>query len=307
MPITSPITGKPNVKLEKTISRQAIIDSYKRIKPTGVDVSRFFNDTKEIKIYRCLDSGYLFYYPLNIAGDDKFYQELEKFPWYYMDWKWEHQKSFDLINVSDKVLEIGCAHGVFLERLKNKGAIVTGLEMNSSAIQDCQNKSLNVYADTIQNFSQTNKDVFDTVCSFQVLEHVTDVKSFIESALQVLKHGGQMIISVPNNESFMLRDFESATNFPPHHMGLWNINSLISLQNYFGMKLQKLYIEPLQPYHVSFAKIKAEKYIDAKLKNKFKINPKLIKRFITRLSSIGVYALTDEIIGHSLMCVYKKK
>lgn len=45
----------------------------------NIDVSDFFNSIKKVSIYKCLDTGYRFYYPFNISGDNIFYQKLKNF------------------------------------------------------------------------------------------------------------------------------------------------------------------------------------------------------------------------------------
>ena len=87
----SPITGKDNVLLEKEIPSSFLINEYK--KEFGMNVEKFFKNIKTVCLYRCLDTGYRFFTPFTVAGDDTFYQELQKFPWYYMDEKWEHVQS----------------------------------------------------------------------------------------------------------------------------------------------------------------------------------------------------------------------
>ncbi len=99
MPPKSPITGSNNVVLDKKIPTSLIINSYK--KGLNVDVKRFFHSVDEINVYKCLDTDYRFYHPFDITGDDSFYQELERFPWYYMDSKWEHEVASDFINKND--------------------------------------------------------------------------------------------------------------------------------------------------------------------------------------------------------------
>jgi SAM-dependent methyltransferase len=76
------------------------------------------------------------------------------------------------------------------------------------------------------------------VCSFQVLEHIYDVKSFLEASLHVLKPKGKLIIGVPNNEPYFLGYDKYATlNLPPHHMGLWNKSVFEKVAPLFNLKI----------------------------------------------------------------------
>jgi len=302
----SPTTLSKNISLEKTIDIKNVIEEYKLIKPFGVDVERFFSNVEKVSLYKCNDTGYRFYYPFSLAGDDLFYQQLEKNPWYYMEWKWEHNITERYLKTGDKVLEIGCAHGAFLEKIKQKVSLVEGLEMNTKALQDCASKQITAYNDTIENFSSKKSEFYNIVCSFQVLEHIANVKSFIESSLSVLKPGGLLIISVPNNDCFFLKDKDFITNMPPHHMGLWNLNSLISLQKYFKLRIEDVHLEPLQKYHVGFAEKIAEGKLKIKLNKSFGFLAPIIYKLVKRISRFSVNSLSNYITGHTILVVFKK-
>jgi 2-polyprenyl-3-methyl-5-hydroxy-6-metoxy-1,4-benzoquinol methylase len=93
------------------------------------------------------------------------------------------------------------------------------LELNEKAIQTGRAKGLDVHADTIQDFARTHQNAFDVVCYFQVLEHITDVQSFVQASVDALKPGGKLIICVPNNEGFLKYDKHNLLNQPPPPYG----------------------------------------------------------------------------------------
>ena len=66
--------------------------------------------------YECQNCK-LRYYDPPITGDEKFYQELQKFGWYYMDSKKEFEIAKLHINEQDRILEIGSGKGAFLRDL----------------------------------------------------------------------------------------------------------------------------------------------------------------------------------------------
>ena len=116
MNIKSPIIKyKDAVKIEE-IPVENVIEVYNSI---GVpDAGRFFKCIDKIGIYKCKGTGYRFYYPYSIFGDNQFYDDLQKRRKYYADWRWEHGIAFDQIESGQKVLEIGCGTGNFLKRIK---------------------------------------------------------------------------------------------------------------------------------------------------------------------------------------------
>ena len=247
---TSPLTGTSKIRLVKTFASKQLIHKYKEA--YNINIERFFTGCNEIQLVECIETGYKFFVPNTLAGDSLFYEKLETFDWYYMPWKWEHQQTAEFILPEMKVLEIGSAKGDFIKKIENDiGAKCVGLELNNSAFEYTKSIGLEVYLETIQTFSIKNSEVFDIVCSFQVLEHVSEIYSFIESMIKCLKKGGKLIIGVPNNDSFLGLS-ENLLNMPPHHMGLWNKKSLIALEKIFPLKVVDCYFEPLQHYHLDY-------------------------------------------------------
>ncbi|MCX6735940.1 MAG: class I SAM-dependent methyltransferase [Candidatus Parcubacteria bacterium] len=301
----SPITGKDNVVLEKEIPSSFLINEYKR--EFGMNVEKFFKNIKTVCLYRCFDTGYRFFTPFTVAGDDAFYQELQKFPWYYMDEKWEHGIASQFIKKEDKVLEIGCARGGFLKKISKAGAKAEGLEMNSDTLLYCKKTGLAVYPDSIETFSRKKGLYYDIVCSFQVLEHIPEVKNFLEASLAVLKPGGLMIISIPNNDCLIFTDDSILLNMPPHHVGRWNINSLITLQNHFEMEIEAIYIEPFQEYHLGYALKIANRSVEERLNKKIGLFAFLFKKISKLITYTGISAVSKHLIGHSILVVFKKK
>ena len=250
MEIFSPLTQNNKTTKIKTISSEFISSVYKG--GFEIDTNSFFEGIESVDLYECNETGYKFFYPYNVTGDGKFYEDLQKFEWYYMPWKWEHQQTASLLKPGMKVLEVGCAEGAFLSKIKiDFNVDCVGLELNESACESAKLKGLDVNLETIQAFSENHIEEFDVVCSFQVLEHISDVYSFIEAMTKTLKKGGKLIIGVPNDDSFYGK-LESVLNMPPHHMGLWNEKSLSSLTNIFNLKDPDFYFEPLQDYHKEY-------------------------------------------------------
>lgn len=234
----SPITKKNNTSHADTFSAKDIIQLYKD--QLEIDVSRFFVDKEEFYLYRDNDTGYRFYYPEGLDGDGKFYEALQNRlgEEYYHAWKFENQLAYDEIKQGDKVLDIGCGIGNFLSRAQEKTKEVYGLELNEKAVNECRKKGLTVFNELIQEHSTNHASFYDVVCMFQVLEHIYDVKDFLEASLKVLKPGGKIIIGVPNSEPYFLGyDKYCTLNLPPHHMGLWNKKVFNELSSLFNLRI----------------------------------------------------------------------
>jgi 2-polyprenyl-3-methyl-5-hydroxy-6-metoxy-1,4-benzoquinol methylase len=309
MQVLSPITKSKNVKKITDYSCKKIITTYQ--KDFNFDVSDYFKNQTSIERYQCLDTGYNFYYPLNLSGDELFYQKLQKFSWYYSDWKWEYEDALLMLSKGKRLLEVGCGMGYFLKRAMMIGTSVDGLELNNSAVEACKGKGLKVHQESVADYALKHRDCYDYVFSFQVLEHIAEAGDFIKSMIDLLKPGGVLLISVPNNESALFKESDYiALNMPPHHMGLWDANSLISLGKYFPIRIEKLWLENLGTRHQGVATAVAEKFLKKTLNDKFAIsNPllvKLIKKIIFKSVELGSNSVTSYMAGHTITAVYTK-
>ncbi|MEO6730668.1 MAG: class I SAM-dependent methyltransferase [Ferruginibacter sp.] len=249
MNVKSPVTYSFNTSFVNSFNVASIRQQY--LEEVNVDTERFFEGLAEIDLYKCNDTGYRFYHPDGIWGDGRFYEELQKKnSWYYAKDRWEHRKGIALIHAGEKVLEIGCGDGVFLELLKAKGIqSIEAIELNESAVVKLKEVGYNIHNETIETFAPKQKEQYDVVCFFQVLEHIYNIKSFLDSALLTLKKGGRMIIAVPHNNPYLLKyDINHTLNLPPHHAGLWNHEAFENLQKFFSMTLTHLSIMPVVEY-----------------------------------------------------------
>jgi len=304
MTILSPLNGSSNIILEKEIPSAYLVDLYK--KQLDIDVGKYFNGIKTLKLYKCLETGYRFYYPFNTDGDSAFYESLQKHSWYYMDWKWEHDITSKYIRSADSVLEVGCARGGFLAGIESLCAKSVGLELNVSAAETAVEKGLEVFRQTIKEHALLHPERYDMVCSFQVAEHISSISEYLQASLDTLKTGGLLVLSVPNNDSLIfLTNPDISLNMPPHHMGLWDVNSLIKLQEIFRMRLEVIKFEPLQEYHLGYALNVSDRVIKG-LADKYGFMSPLIMKAIRRFSVPSVKSLLNYLSGHTLLAVFRK-
>ena len=295
----SPITGK-EAKVIDSFSIDTIIQGYKeRFK---IDVSSYFNGMKELPLYECSDSKLRFFYPDKLAGNSAFYTSLENNDFYYRTWKWEYEEAFKIVPQNCKVLDIGCGWGAFLEKLKKeKQCNVFGLEFSTSAYKELERKEIPCSMETIEQHSDQHEGVYDVVTFFQVLEHVSSVRSFLESAVKCLKKDGLLIIAVPNNDPYIfgIHKFEWL-NFPPHHMGWWNHESLNNIQNFFPVNTESIKVSPFRDYNQYLDALELDVSIEQPNKLLFtKIGRPFRKQWIQ--------IFRDKIPGFAILGIYRKK
>jgi len=101
--------------------------------------------------------------------------------------------------VKGDLLEIGCGEGRGVELLGPKAASYTAVDKIDQVVNNLSAK----YPE--HNFIQANipplpfeDNRFDTIISFQVIEHIKDDGAYLKEINRVLKPGGKAYISTPN-------------------------------------------------------------------------------------------------------------
>jgi SAM-dependent methyltransferase len=252
--LKSPLTNSQNVRLIGELDASRIVKNYQE--NFGIDVSSYFEQTSQVGVYQCQESGLKFFYPDTLAGDADFYARLSQaYKGYYAVWKWEHQKVFEYLNVGDKVLEIGCGNGYFLEKSQAEKQIEgVGLDFNPEAIEYGKKIGVKILGEPIESHAQVHTEVYDLVCAFQLFEHVNEVGEFLKYTIQTLKKGGKLAIGVPNNDSYLFKaDPYHTLNTPPHHILLWDANSLAYVAKKFNLTLVEIAFQPANRGHQSAA------------------------------------------------------
>ncbi len=243
----SPLDPHESVSLVATYQSEKLIADW--VDWFEMDITSEFQGVKEIRLYQGNSTGLQFFAPENIAGSSLLYEQLQKFDWFYMEDKWEHREALIDVGQCRNVLEIGAATGGFVRTASGGGINIRGIEINRAAVEAARQDGLPVDCQELEAVVAEEKGNFDGVCSFQVLEHTVSPGEFIESALQLLKPGGILILSVPNGASFLKYQY-NLLDMPPHHMTRWREKTFKALERLHPVKVEKIRFEPLASYHV---------------------------------------------------------
>src|ERR1041385_376718 len=108
---------------------------------------------------------------------------------------------------SGRLLDIGCAGGVFLSEARSRGFDVIGLELNASMAAYARSTyHLEVLNSRIEDVGPNQwSDHFDVVTLLDCLEHVPQPLLAMRKAAQWLRPGGSVFIRGPLSNSLLVR------------------------------------------------------------------------------------------------------
>jgi 2-polyprenyl-3-methyl-5-hydroxy-6-metoxy-1,4-benzoquinol methylase len=282
-------------------SSKDIIERWRR--EFDIDVTRFFNPDQETILYegRC---SRLQYFTNAIAGDDAFYQECQRFEWYYESDKWEFRTAISYLHRCASLLDVGCGKGAFLNLVRNNvsGLLVEGLELNSVAASIAQRDGFPVFTTDVSSLVETHPEHYDCLTAFQVLEHVSDPLKFLNHCDSLLKPGGKMMISVPNRDSLLSSD-SNLLEFPPHHLNRWGKATFEAVAERFRWRLVAIRYEPLRNAHMEWYSEIACRY--------WAESPNVLVRSLFRRPSVKAFRTLLPFVsrwlrGHTIFGVFEK-
>jgi len=101
-----------------------------------------------------------------------------------------------------KILDIGCGGGLLCEPLSRLGATITGVDASKDNIEVAKlhSKEMNLNIEYIHGSPEKlifNGD-FDAILNMEVVEHVLNLKLFIENCSKLIKKNGIMFVATIN-------------------------------------------------------------------------------------------------------------
>ncbi|MAO84807.1 MAG: hypothetical protein CMH50_13155 [Myxococcales bacterium] len=92
-----------------------------------------------------------------------------------------------------RIVDIGCANGIFLEYMKPKKAHAVGTDLSPQMVEQAIAKDLEAYACDVPEL----KGTFDAACLWDVIEHLLDPRIMLRNIWEKLNPGGVLFIQTP--------------------------------------------------------------------------------------------------------------
>lgn len=131
----------------------------------------------------------------------------------------------------EKILELGCGDKKTVDKslgidIVPKGSPIPGVSVGRFSAADC--------IGDVQEKLPVEDGIFDTVIARHVLEHMTDTVQALRYWSQALKHGGKLIVAVPNQQ------IRNTIPLNYQHVHAYTPDSLQKLMESLGWKTEAI-------------------------------------------------------------------
>lgn len=143
-----------------------------------------------------------------------------------------------LFHLSRRLLDVGCASGVFLGEAVRKGWQVAGGERSDETASEARQDTGAIISVGVLEEITIPGAPFPVVTAWEVIEHAIDPRAFLGALVRHTQSGGLIALSTPLSDGLPARVMGQRFPMliPPEHLSLFSRRSLMSLANEFGLK-----------------------------------------------------------------------
>ncbi|MFO7848382.1 MAG: class I SAM-dependent methyltransferase [Spirochaetia bacterium] len=136
-------------------------------------------------------------------------------------------------------LDIGCATGMLLEKMKKRGWRERGVEVcTHSAEYGIKERGVDIHIGTLEAAGFASEK-FDLVHASHLIEHLTDPVGFLTETRRVLRPGGRAILTTPNAAGLQARLFgRKWRSAIADHMHLFSYRTLKRMLEKQGFEIE---------------------------------------------------------------------
>ncbi len=104
------------------------------------------------------------------------------------------------VAAGDRVLDLGCGDGAFAAALTGAGTQVTAVDVAAEAVRRATLRAPGARVLRVSEGAPLplEEDAFDVVWAGETLEHVADVVGLLAEVRRVLRWGGALLVTTPN-------------------------------------------------------------------------------------------------------------
>ncbi len=214
-----------------------------RFNYTGIEPKQLFSARRiparlHFRIVRCQQCGLIYSNPIyNTSKIKKLYEESEFIDDPFLQKQYENiihyyelqlKKASSYLKCKDNLLDIGCGNGFFLKAAKKLGfKNVCGVEPGKDAVQKADPDIRPCIINETFHKGLFEKESFDIVCFFHVLDHIIDPGDFLKNIYEILKPGG-IVLLMTHNVKFLPAKLLGERNpmFHIEHLYLFDMSTI---------------------------------------------------------------------------------
>ncbi len=192
---------------------------------------------------------------------------------------------FEKYRKHNRILDVGCGRGWFLQEAKKRGWVVYGTEYSSTALDLCNNEGIKMHSGALtENAFESN--YFDVVTSFEVLEHINNPQEEIKSIYKFLRRGGLFYITTPNFNSYLRYQLKEKYNIIcyPEHLSYYTRKSLKYLLSNNNFKTNKVLTTGISLTRLRTSKNNGSEAIISEVSSDEKLRKRISKNRILKLT-----------------------
>ena len=183
---------------------------------------------------------------------------------------------------TNKLIDVGCGIGYFIEVAKRRGWEVYGTEFTEEAVKICEGKGAKMELGVLDP-SKYEPESFDVVCSFEVIEHINNPREELSSFNKLLRKGGVVYCTTPNFnavERYQLGVDWNVLGYP-EHLSYYTPKTLKRVFKETGFEAKKVLATGVSLTRIKKSKGKSNQATisassdDEKLRNQIAGNPLL--------------------------------
>jgi len=171
-------------------------------------------------------------------------------------WRMEAYRHFN------RLLDVGCSTGDFLEYASRRGWNTAGCELASHTTEVARGRLGCEIRTGPFEASGFEEESFDVVTMWDVIEHLHDPVSAVMEAWRILRPGGLLAISTPNYNSFsrhvLGKKWEGL--IPPRHLFVFSPRTARRLIAATGGRLAALRTVDINPLDIASGILRREEY-----------------------------------------------
>ena len=176
----------------------ALINRFVEVGIDSIGIKEFF--TKSLKD----ENLFAFYNSMPGDIDEKAFNSDMLVQRYFQRRKTEVIKNSLAVERYDVIIDIGCGSGVQINEIGKKGySLAIGIDVNLNAIRFARERSLPdtefIIADA--QYLPIKSSSADKIICAEIIEHLKRPQNLVNEIARILKHGGAVVITTPNDKS----------------------------------------------------------------------------------------------------------